>query len=90
MAGAEARIQVPSVRGTRTLAGKTARRKNSGKMKKYLFAGLGVFALCVLIIVLWTMRVLSNLPDVSILKHYRPAAAAEVFDKDGSLLTLLL
>ena len=34
------------------------------------------------------MRVLSNLPDVSILKHYRPAAAAEVLDKDGNLLTL--
>ena len=57
-------------------------------MKKYLFAGLGAFALCVLLIVLWTMRVLSNLPDVSTLKHYRPAAAAEVLDKDGTLLTL--
>ncbi len=34
------------------------------------------------------MRVLSNLPDVSTLKHYRPAAAAEVLDKDGNLLTL--
>jgi membrane peptidoglycan carboxypeptidase len=87
-AGAEARNQVPSVRGTRTLAGNTVRRKNSGNMKKYLFAGLGAFALCVLIIVLWTMRVLSNLPDISTLKHYRPAAAAEVLDKDGTLLTL--
>ena len=57
-------------------------------MKKYLFAGLGAFALCVLLIVLWTMRVLSNLPDVTTLKHYRPAAAAEVLDKDGTLLTL--
>jgi len=57
-------------------------------MKKYIFAGLGVLILCVLIIVAWTMRVLSNLPDVSTLKHYRPAAAAEVIDKDGSLLTL--
>jgi penicillin-binding protein 1A len=57
-------------------------------MKKYLFAGLGAFALCVLIIVLWAMRALSNLPDVSTLKHYRPAAAAEVLDKDGTLLTL--
>ncbi len=57
-------------------------------MKKYIFAGLGALALCVLIIVLWTMRALSNLPDVSTLKHYRPAAAAEVLDKDGTLLTL--
>ncbi len=57
-------------------------------MKKYLFAGLGALVLCVLIIVAWTMRTLSNLPDVSTLKHYRPAAAAEVLDKDGNLLTL--
>ncbi len=57
-------------------------------MKKFIFAGLGVLVLCVLIIVLWTMRVLSNLPDVSTLKHYRPAAAAEVLDKDGSLLAI--
>ena len=57
-------------------------------MKKYLFAGLGVLVLCVLILGAWTMRVLSNLPDVSALKHYRPAAAAEVLDKDGNLLTI--
>jgi membrane peptidoglycan carboxypeptidase len=57
-------------------------------MKKYIFAGLGVLVLCVLIIVLWTMRVLSNLPDVSTLKRYRPAAAAEVLDKDGNPLTI--
>ncbi|MCK9417799.1 MAG: penicillin-binding protein [Nitrospirae bacterium] len=57
-------------------------------MKKYLFAGLGAFVFCVLIIVVWTMRVLSNLPDVSTLKHYRPAAAAEVLDKDNNPLTL--
>ncbi len=57
-------------------------------MKKFIFAGLGILLLCVLIIVVWTMRVLSNLPDVSTLKHYRPAAAAEVLDKDGNLLTL--
>ncbi len=57
-------------------------------MKKYLFAGLGALVLCVLIIGAWTLRVLSNLPDVSTLKHYRPAAAAEVLDKDGNLLTL--
>jgi monofunctional biosynthetic peptidoglycan transglycosylase len=57
-------------------------------MKKYLFAGLGVLVLCVLILGAWTMRALSNLPDVSTLKRYRPAAAAEVLDKDGNLLTI--
>jgi len=56
-------------------------------MKKYLLAGLGAFALCVLIVTLWFLRVLSNLPDVSVLKHYRPAAAADVLARDGSLLT---
>jgi monofunctional biosynthetic peptidoglycan transglycosylase len=57
-------------------------------MKKYLFAGLGVLVLCVLILGAWTMRAISNLPDVSTLKHYRPAAAAEVLDKDGNPLTI--
>jgi membrane peptidoglycan carboxypeptidase len=56
-------------------------------MKKYLFYGLGVLSLAVLIIVLWFVSVLSGLPDVSALKHYRPVAAAEVLDRDGSLLT---
>jgi monofunctional glycosyltransferase len=57
-------------------------------MKKYLLAGLGALVLCVLILGAWTMRVLSNLPDVSTLKHYRPAAAAEVLDRYGNLLTI--
>lgn len=56
-------------------------------MKKHLFAGLGVFALFVVVIMLWIVRVLSSLPDVSVLKHYRPAAASEVLDRDGGLLT---
>ena len=56
-------------------------------MKKLLIFGLGAFALCALIITVWLLRVLSNLPDVSVLKHYRPAAAAEVLDKDGNILT---
>jgi penicillin-binding protein 1A len=56
-------------------------------MKKVLLAGLGIFALCALILGLWVVRVLSHLPDVSILKHYRPAAASEVLDKDGAVLT---
>jgi membrane peptidoglycan carboxypeptidase len=57
-------------------------------MKKFILAGLGVLVFCVIIIVAWTMRVLSDLPDVSTLKHYRPVAAAEVLDKDGNPLTL--
>ncbi len=57
-------------------------------MKKFIFAGLGALVLGLLIIGAWTMRVLSNLPDVSILKHYRPAAAAEVLDKDDNPLTI--
>jgi penicillin-binding protein 1A len=56
-------------------------------MKKVLLAGLGIFTLCALILGLWVVRVLSHLPDVSILKHYRPAAASEVLDKDGAVLT---
>ncbi len=60
---------------------------NSGIMKKYIFTGLGALALCVLIITAWTISVISNLPDVSTLKYYRPPAVAEVLDKDGNLLT---
>jgi monofunctional biosynthetic peptidoglycan transglycosylase len=56
-------------------------------MKKIIYAGLGIIALSVLVIVLWFYRVLSDLPDVSVLKRYRPAAAAEVLDKDGNVLT---
>ena len=56
-------------------------------MKKVILVGLGIFALCALILALWVIRVLSHLPDVSILKHYRPAAAAEVLDRNGNILT---
>jgi penicillin-binding protein 1A len=56
-------------------------------MKKIILAGLGLFALCALILSLWVARVLSDLPDVSMLKHYRPAAATEVLDRDGNILT---
>jgi penicillin-binding protein 1A len=56
-------------------------------MKKIILAGLGIFALCALILALWVARVLSNLPNVSILKHYRPSAATEVLDRDGKVLT---
>ncbi len=56
-------------------------------MKKTFLTGLGVAALCVLICGFWTVRTLSSLPDVASLKHYRPAAAAEVLDQDGNVLT---
>ena len=56
-------------------------------MKKVLLAGLCVFGLCALILAFWVARALSNLPDVSILKHYRPSAATEVLDRDGKVLT---
>ena len=54
--------------------------------KKVLSAGLVVFTSCVSLILLWAVLVLTNLPDVSILRHYRPAAAAEVIDRDGNIL----
>ena len=56
-------------------------------MRKFFIAALGVLAVSVLVIVVWFFRVLSSLPDVSVLKHYRPAAAAEVLASDGSALT---
>jgi membrane peptidoglycan carboxypeptidase len=55
-------------------------------MKKIFFSVFGALALCVLVAVLWIVHVLSNLPDVTVLKHYRPAAAAEVLDKSGNFL----
>jgi penicillin-binding protein 1A len=54
--------------------------------KKVLSAGLVVFMSCVSLILLWAVLVLTNLPDVSILRHYRPAAAAEVLDRDGNII----
>ncbi len=54
--------------------------------KKVLSAGLVVFTSCVSLILLWAILVLTNLPDVSVLRHYRPVAAAEVLDKEGKIL----
>ena len=56
-------------------------------MKKFLFAGLGLVAVAVIVAVLWVVLVLSDLPDVSVLKHYRPATASEVLDREGRVLT---
>jgi membrane peptidoglycan carboxypeptidase len=56
-------------------------------MKKLFFTGLLILAVFVLTIVLWFLAALRNLPEVSALKRYRPSAAAEVFDRDGKILT---
>ncbi len=56
-------------------------------MKKLLIAGLAVCVLCVLILAAWFLLVVAKLPDVARLKHYRPAAAAEVLDRTGRSLT---
>jgi penicillin-binding protein 1A len=56
-------------------------------MKKVIFAGLGIFVLCAIILIVWVSHILSHLPDVSVLKRYRPAVATEVLDKDDNVVT---
>jgi len=55
-------------------------------MKKTLLAALGAAALVVLLLALWLIRNLSDLPDVTALKRYRPAAASEVLDRSGMII----
>lgn len=55
-------------------------------MKKFLLILFAVPALLALAAALWLLRVLSGLPDVSLLAHYRPAAASEVLDRNGAVL----
>jgi penicillin-binding protein 1A len=55
-------------------------------MKRYLIAGLALGALCILIAAAWLLLALAKLPSVSVLKNYRPPAAAEVLDRDGRVL----
>jgi penicillin-binding protein 1A len=69
---------------TRTLT--TKEKQSLFTMRKVFLTGLGIFALCATMLALWVVIALSNLPDVSVLKRYRPAAAAEVLDKDGNIL----
>jgi membrane peptidoglycan carboxypeptidase len=57
-------------------------------MKKFLLAAGSIVALAVICISLWFLFVLRNLPDVSVLKRYRPAAATEVLDREGKPLVL--
>jgi membrane peptidoglycan carboxypeptidase len=56
-------------------------------MKKILITVLSFVGFSALLASLWFFYALRDLPEVSILKHYRPAAAAEVLDKDGNVLT---
>ena len=56
-------------------------------MKKVVLAGFGIFVLCAIILGVWVSQILSNLPDVTVLKRYRPAVATEVLDKDGNAMT---
>jgi membrane peptidoglycan carboxypeptidase len=56
-------------------------------MKKTLFAGLGIAGFCAFILAVWIVLALSDLPDVSTLKSYRPAAASQVMDRDGAVMT---
>ena len=55
-------------------------------LKKTVLLGLLVLALLLLGIAVWTFSVLSDLPDVSILKQYRPSAASEVLDRTGTVM----
>ena len=53
-------------------------------MKKRLLWAFAILAIVLLIPVLWVLRTLSDLPDVSVLKRYRPAVASEVVDRNGA------
>lgn len=55
-------------------------------MKKTLLAALGAVALVGLFLAIWVVRTLSDLPDVTALKRYRPAAASEVLDRSGRVI----
>lgn len=55
-------------------------------VKRALLAGAAVLSLLVLSVVFWVVRTLADLPDVSVLKRYRPPAATEVLDRNGALL----
>jgi monofunctional biosynthetic peptidoglycan transglycosylase len=55
-------------------------------MKKTLLAALGAAVFVVLLLAVWVIRNLSDLPDVAALKRYRPAAASEVLDRSGMVI----
>lgn len=55
--------------------------------KKLLLSVLSAVALLILVISIWLIHVLIYMPDVSVLKRYRPAAAAEALDINGRTIT---
>lgn len=57
------------------------------KIKKLVFAGGCFFALLLLFAAAWAAWVLSDLPDVTLLKNYRPPIASEVLDRNGAVIT---
>jgi penicillin-binding protein 1A len=56
-------------------------------MKKIIIAVLVLVLAAACGIGFYLFSALSSLPNVATLKHYRPAAAAEVLDKDGIVVT---
>jgi monofunctional biosynthetic peptidoglycan transglycosylase len=55
-------------------------------MKRVLLGAAAVCAAVLLILAGWVIVALSNLPDVSVLKRYRPAVASEVLDRNGAVM----
>jgi monofunctional biosynthetic peptidoglycan transglycosylase len=55
-------------------------------MKKLLLWTAGIAAAAILVPVVWVLLTLSNLPDVSVLKRYRPAVASEALDRNGDVI----
>jgi penicillin-binding protein 1A len=59
----------------------------SSLKRKIVYAAVAIVAVCTAVMAIWLNLALSNLPDVSVLKRYRPPAACEVLDRDNHVLT---
>ena len=55
-------------------------------IKRAIAAALAGLAVVLLLLAAWTVRTLTDLPDVALLKRYRPAAASEVLDRSGTII----
>src|SRR5574340_1690012 len=55
--------------------------------KKIILPGLAALVVLLLAAGGWIMAVLSGLPDVTLLKRYRPAVASEIVDRNGIVIT---
>src|SRR5512134_2971297 len=55
-------------------------------LKRATLVIIAVVAVVVLAVAVWVAATLSDLPDVSVLKRYRPAAASEVLDRQGAVI----